>query len=83
MKTLYGFFSLMLSAGVLAAGELTLTCGGQEIAARVILYVSAFADGTENFICKCVLAPAGETAQLDALAAGVYDMGAARIVQAS
>ena len=49
----------------------------------MILYTSAFPDGTENFICKCVLAPAGETAQLDALAAGVYDMGAARIVQAS
>lgn len=67
--------------GRLAAGELTLTCGTQEIAARVILYTSAFSDGTENFICKCVLAPSGETAQLDALAAGVYDMGAARIVQ--
>ena len=70
------------TGGRLAAGELRLTCGAQEIAAHVILYSSAYADGTENFICKCVLAPAGETAQLDALAAGVYDMGAARIVQA-
>ena len=71
------------TGGRLAAGELTLLCGGKEIAARVILYTSVFADGTENFICKCVLAPAAETAQLDALASGVYDMGAARIVQTS
>ena len=89
-ETLYGAVSaydgLRLlpgkTEGRLAAGELKLTCGAREIAARVILYTSAFADGTENFICKYVLAPAGETAQLDALAAGVYDMGAARIVQA-
>ena len=67
--------------GRLAAGELRLSGGGQEIAARVVLYPSAFADGTENFICKCVLAPAGETAQLDTLASGVRDMGAARILQ--
>ena len=69
--------------GRLAAGELRITCGAQEIAARVIAYTSVFADGTENFICKCMLAPAGETAQLDALETGVRDMGAARIVQVS
>lgn len=69
--------------GRLAAAELRLNCGAQEIAARVIAYTSAFADGTENFICKCILAPAGETAQLDALESGVRDMGAARIVQVS
>ena len=69
--------------GRLAAGELRLQCGEQEIAARVLLYTSAFADGTEHFICKCVFAPAEETAQLDALAAGVRDLGAARIVQVS
>ena len=69
------------TGGRLAAGEVTLDCGARQIAARVLLYTSAFPDGTENFICKCVFAPAAETAQLDALAAGVYDMGAARIVQ--
>ncbi len=69
------------AGGRLAAGEATLTCGEAAVAARAILYTSAFADGTENFICKCIFAPAGETAQLDALAAGVYDMGAARIIQ--
>ena len=69
--------------GRLAAGEATLDCGGQAIAVRVLLYTSAFADGTTDYICKCVLAPAGETAQPDALSAGVYDMGAARIVQIS
>ena len=71
------------TAGRLGAGEVTLDCAGQQIAARVLLYTSAFADGTTEYICKCVLAPAGETAQLDALAAGVTDMGAARIVQLS
>lgn len=69
--------------GRLAAGELTASCGGQTVAARVLLYTSAFSDGTENYICKCVLAPAGETAQLDALASAVHDMGAARIIQLS
>ena len=72
-----------MTAGRLAAGEATLDCAGQQIAARVIFYTSYFADGTENFICKCCFAPAEETAQMDALAAGVTDMGAARIVQAS
>ena len=69
------------TAGRLGAVEAKLFCSTQEIAARVILYSSAFADGTENFICRCVLAPASGTAQLDALAAGVTDMGAARIVE--
>ena len=90
-ETLYGAVSgydglRLLSGrteGRLGAGELTLFCGAQTIAARVILYTSAFSDGTENMICKCVLAPAGETAQLDALAQAVRDMGAARIVQVS
>lgn len=71
------------AAGRLGAGEVRLSVGTQQIAARVILYSSAFDDGTENYICRCVLAPAGETAQLDALAAGVTDMGAARLVQVS
>ena len=70
------------TGGRLAAGELRLNCVAGEIAARVVLYVSSFADGTENYVCKCVFAPAAETAQLDALAAGVYDVGAARIAQA-
>ena len=69
--------------GRLAAGEAALDCEGRQIAARVLLYTSAFADGTTEYICKCVFAPAGETAQLDALAAGVADMGAARLVQLS
>ena len=71
------------AAGRLGAEEVRLSVGTQQIVARVILYTSAFPDGTENFICKCVLAPAGATAQLDALAAAVRDMGAARIVQVS
>ena len=71
------------AAGRLGAGEVRLSVGTQQIAARAILYSSAFDDGTENYICRCVLAPAGETAQLDALAAGVTDMGAARLVQVS
>ena len=69
------------TAGRIAAGEVRLSVGAQEIAARVILYTSVYADGTQNFICKCVLAPAEDTAQLDALAAAVRDVGAARIVE--
>ncbi len=71
------------TAGRLGAGEVRLSDGAQEIAARVILYTSTYADGTENYICKCIFAPAAKTAQLEALTSGVRDMGAARIVQAS
>lgn len=69
------------SEGRLAAGEVSLSGGGHSAVARVILYTSTFPDGTENFICKCVLAPTAETAE--ALAHLVRDMGAARIVQVS
>ena len=69
------------AAGRLGAGEERLAVAAQEIAARVILYTSTYADGTENYICKCVLAPAENTAQLDALAVAVRDMGAARLVE--
>ena len=71
------------AAGRLGAGTVTLSCPAGQIAARAILFTSSFDDGTVNYICKCVFAPAGNTAQLDALAAGVYDLGAARIVQLS
>ena len=71
------------TAGRLAAGEMRLSSGERDYAARAVLYTSVYPDGTENFICKCILAPAEETGQLEALERSVYDMGAARIVQTS
>ena len=65
--------------GRLAAADLSLSGNGRSALARIVLYASSFADGTENIICKCVFAPTAEAA--DALAQTVRDMGAARIVQ--
>ena len=48
---------------------------------RVILYTSAYPDGTENQICKCYLAPAGDAARLKALESTVTDMAAVRMRQ--
>ena len=67
--------------GRLAAADLSLSGNGRSALARIVLYASSFADGTENIICKCVFAPTAEAA--DALAQTVRDMGAARIVQTS
>ena len=67
--------------GRLAAGEITLRSGERSAVARVILFSSVFADGTESFLCKCVMAPTPEEA--DALASSVRDMGAARVVLVS
>ena len=65
--------------GRLAAGDLTLSGNGRSVMARLILYTSTYADGTENYICKCVFAPTEDAAQN--LTEHVRDMGAARIVQ--
>lgn len=67
--------------GRLAAGEITLQSGARSAVARVILFSSSFADGTESILAKCVLAPSAEEA--DALAQSVRDMGAARVVLVS
>ena len=69
------------TAGRLGAGEARLSVGTRQVLARVILYTSVFPDGTENFICKCVLAP--DAGAAEALARAVRDVGAARIVQVS
>ena len=65
--------------GRLAAGDLTLSGNGRSVMARLILYTSTYADGTENYICKCVFAPTEDAAQ--SLTEHVRDMGAARTVQ--
>jgi hypothetical protein len=67
--------------GRLAAGDLTLSGNGRSAMARVVLYASTYADGTENYIAKCVFAASAEEAEH--LAQSVRDMGAARIVQTS
>ena len=67
--------------GRLAAGEITLRSAQRSAVARVILFSSAFADGTESILAKCVLAPTAEEA--DALAESVRDMAAARVVLVS
>ena len=69
------------TAGRLGAVEALLTAGGQQIVARVILYTSVYPDGTENFICKCVLAP--DAASARTLAQCVRSLGAARVVELS
>jgi len=64
--------------GRLAAGTLRLENPAHNIAVTVILYTSAYADGTENFICKCFFVPAEDTARQEVLSAAVTDMGAVR-----
>lgn len=66
--------------GRLGTGELRLIGGENDIAVRVLLFVSAYADGTENYLCKSVFAPAGAPEQMEALFRGVTDMAAARAV---
>ncbi len=64
--------------GRLAAATLQMTDGETPIAVKAVLYTSTFADGTVNYICKTVFAPADEEGALEALAAAVTDMGAVR-----
>lgn len=64
--------------GRLAAASLSLKTAGTEepLLVKVILYTSTYPDGTVNYICKTVFAPAERA---DALAAAVTDMGAVRL----
>ena len=64
--------------GRLAAGTLRISNTDHDIAASVILYTSAYADGTENYICKTFFVPAADSARQTDLAAAVTDMGAVR-----
>ena len=64
--------------GRLAAGTLRLSNPDHDIAATVILYTSAYADGTENYICKTFFVPAAESSRQADLSAAVTDMGAVR-----
>ena len=66
------------TAGRLAAGTLRISNADHDIAASVILYTSAYADGTENYICKTFFVPAAESSRQTDLAAAVTDMGAVR-----
>ena len=66
------------TAGRLAAGTLRISNTDHDIAASVILYTSAYADGTENYICKTFFVPAAESSRQTDLAAAVTDMGAVR-----
>ena len=67
--------------GRLAAGEVLLHAEQRSALARIILFRSVFADGTECFLTKCVLAP--DAAAADALTLSVRDISAARLVRAS
>ena len=61
--------------GRLAEASLTLRSAEREIAVQVILYTSAYADGTENYICKSLFAPPDAA---DALTDAVTGMCAVR-----
>jgi len=65
--------------GRLAAATLRIRGTEREADVCVILYTSTYPDGTENFICKTYLAPAGDTARLKALESSVTDMSAVRM----
>lgn len=64
--------------GRLAAGTLRLSNPDHDVAATVILYTSAYPDGTENYICKTFFVPAAESARQAELAEAVTDLGAVR-----
>lgn len=80
--SLVGFESFTLLhegiEGRLAAATLQMTDGETPIAVKAVLYTSTYADGTVNYICKTVFAPAESEGALEALAAAVTDMGAVR-----
>ena len=65
--------------GRLAAASLRISGPEAGADANVILYTSTYPDGTENYICKTYLVPAGDTARLKALEAAVTDMAAVRM----
>ena len=65
--------------GRLAAASLRISGPEASADANVILYTSTYPDGTENYICKTYLVPAGDTARLKALEASVTDMAAVRM----
>ena len=64
--------------GRLAEASLTIRSADREIAVSVILYTSAYADGTQNYICKSCFAPADAAGVPDGSADAVTDMGAVR-----
>ena len=89
-KTLYGISSEATTEtekqifsdgtdGRLAAATLRLSDGDRDVAVSIILYTSAYSDGTENYICKSYYAPADDAGRLDTLADAVTDMGAVRL----
>ena len=65
--------------GRLGVATLRLSDGDLDIAVSIILYTSAYSDGTENYICKSYFVPAEDTGRLDALADAVTDMGPVRM----
>lgn len=67
--------------GRIAAATLNISGADQTIAVKVILYTSTYADGTVNYICKTIFAPAEDTARLASLAEAVSDMSAVRMVE--
>lgn len=62
-----------------ASAEVLVTAGGVEVYIKTIMYLSTYSDGTVNFICKSIMAPAGDTEAFNTLALGVIGMGAARL----
>jgi len=65
--------------GRLAEAELRATGADGEISIHAIVYTSAYADGTENYICKCYFVPDGDTGRMAQLAEAVSDMTAVRL----
>lgn len=66
--------------GRLADATVRLSSGEGVWAARTVFYTSTYADGTVEYICKTLLAPAELEGRLDALADQVRDMGAVRLI---
>ncbi|MGN1002389.1 MAG: hypothetical protein ACI4PC_06420 [Oscillospiraceae bacterium] len=62
-----------------ASAELLVTVGDVEVYIKTIMYLSTYNDGTVNYICKSILAPADDTEAFNTLALGVIGMGAARL----
>jgi len=64
--------------GRLAAATLRLSNADHDISVSLILYTSAYADGTVNYICKTFFVPASDSARQSELSAAVTDLGAVR-----
>ena len=65
--------------GRAAAATLSLTGDSGDVFCRVILYTSTFSDGTVNYICKTVFAPASDADGIERLSNAVSQMSALRV----